>query len=955
VTSPASQTSIDSFGARGTLTVGGTSHEIFRLAAVDGAGRLPYCLKILLENLLRTEDGVNVTAEHVRALGGWDPSAEPATEIQFTPARVIMQDFTGVPCVVDLATMREAVHQLGGDPAKVNPLAPAELVIDHSVIADVFGRPDAFERNVDLEYERNRERYQFLRWGQHAFDRFRVVPPGTGIVHQVNIEHLARVVMTRDGRAYPDTVVGTDSHTTMVNGLGVLGWGVGGIEAEAAMLGQPVSMLIPRVVGFRLDGELPAGATATDLVLTITEMLRGHGVVGMFVEFYGSGLAAVPLANRATIGNMSPEFGSTCAIFPIDGETVDYLRFTGRSAERVELVEAYAREQGLWHDPDAEPRYSETLQLDLGTVVPSIAGPKRPQDRIALSEAKACFLAVLPDYAGAAGAAGTGPAGGYPTMASQVDESSAESFPASDPPAVGDGGNGEAGRPHTADTMAGGRGGRASRPAKVRLAGGGEVELDHGTVVIAAITSCTNTSNPSVMLGAALLARNAVDRGLDRKPWVKTTLAPGSKVVMDYYERAGLLPYLEKLGFHLVGYGCTTCIGNSGPLPAEISAAVAENDLAVVSVLSGNRNFEGRINPDVKMNYLASPPLVVAYALAGTMDHDFETEPLGTDPHGEPVFLRDVWPSPSEVQEVVGSAISAEMFAAGYADVFAGDDRWRALPTPTGSTFEWDPRSTYVRRPPYFDGMTPQPAPVTDITGARVLALLGDSVTTDHISPAGSIKPDSPAGQYLTAHGVQRKDFNSYGSRRGNHEVMIRGTFANIRLRNLLLAGENGGAGVQGGFTRNFLDGGQQATIYDAAAAYAAAGVPLVVLAGAEYGSGSSRDWAAKGTALLGVRAVIAQSFERIHRSNLIGMGVLPLQFPQGQTASSLGLDGSETFDITGITELDGGGTPRTVHVRAGDVEFDAVVRIDTPGEADYYRNGGIMPYVLRKMVRSRG
>ncbi|HEY3261672.1 MAG TPA: aconitate hydratase, partial [Pseudonocardiaceae bacterium] len=904
------------------------------LAGVDGAGRLPYSHKILLENLLRTEDGANVTAEHVRALGGWDPGAEPATEIQYTPARVIMQDFTGVPCVVDLATMREAVTALGGDPAKVNPLAPAELVIDHSVIADIFGRPDAFERNVDFEYQRNRERYQFLRWGQTAFDEFKVVPPGTGIVHQVNIEHLARVVMTRGGQAYPDTVVGTDSHTTMVNGLGVLGWGVGGIEAEAAMLGQPVSMLIPRVVGFKLDGELPAGATATDLVLTITEILRQHGVVGKFVEFYGSGVSAVPLANRATIGNMSPEFGSTCAIFPIDQETVTYLRFTGRSAEQVALVEAYAKEQSLWHDPSDEPAYSETLELDLGSVVPSIAGPKRPQDRIALTDAKRCFRAALPDYAASDG------------VESSVDEASAESFPASDPPAQGEHIDGEAGKPHRFTAAASAQG-RPSKPTTVRLEDGAEVELDHGAVVIAAITSCTNTSNPSVMLGAALLARNAVDRGLDRKPWVKTTLAPGSKVVMDYYERAGLLPYLEKLGFHLVGYGCTTCIGNSGPLPEEISAAVNEHDLAVVSVLSGNRNFEGRIQPDVKMNYLASPPLVVAYALAGSMDHDFENEPLGTDPHGQPVYLRDIWPSPSEIQQVIASAISAEMFATDYADVFAGDERWQSLPTPTGDTFDWDPESTYVRRPPYFDGMGLEPEPVSDVAGARVLAMLGDSVTTDHISPAGAIKPDSPAGRYLQEHGVQRKDFNSYGSRRGNHEVMIRGTFANIRLRNLLLDG------VQGGFTRLFLDGGEQTTIYEAAQAYAEAGLPLVVLAGKEYGSGSSRDWAAKGTSLLGVRAVIAESFERIHRSNLIGMGVLPLQFPEGQTAASLGLDGTETYDITGITELNDGSTPRTVRVKAGDIEFDAVVRIDTPGEADYYRNGGIMQYVLRKMVRS--
>ncbi len=932
MTAPASK---DSFGARHTLSVGDSSHEVFRLDSVSGSERLPYSLKILLENVLRSEDGTNITADHVRALAGWDPAAEPSTEIQFTPGRVVMQDFTGVPCVVDLATMREAVTELGGDVSKVNPLAPAELVIDHSVIADIFGRPDAFERNVDFEYQRNRERYQFLRWGQSAFDEFKVVPPGTGIVHQVNIEHLARVVMTRNGQAYPDTLVGTDSHTTMVNGLGVLGWGVGGIEAEAAMLGQPVSMLIPRVVGFKLNGELPAGATATDLVLTITEMLRKHGVVGKFVEFYGSGVGAVPLANRATIGNMSPEFGSTCAIFPIDGETIEYLRFTGRSATQVALVEAYAKEQGLWHDPAIEPAYSETLELDLSTVVPSIAGPKRPQDRISLADAKPAFRGALSSYT-------SDPA------KSNVDESVEESFPASDSPAISSGNGG--GEPADWHTAAEGAAGRPSNPTRVSL-DGAAFELDHGAVAIAAITSCTNTSNPSVMLGAALLAKKAVERGLERKPWVKTTLAPGSKVVMDYYERAGLLPYLEKLGFHLVGYGCTTCIGNSGPLQDEISAAVNEADLAVVSVLSGNRNFEGRINPDIKMNYLASPPLVVAYALAGSMDKDITTEPLGTGSDGKPVYLEDIWPSPQEIQDVVASAISSEMFSTDYADVFAGDERWQSLPTPTGNTFEWDPESTYVRKPPYFEGMGVAASPVTDVTGARVLALLGDSVTTDHISPAGAIKQDSPAGKYLTEHGVERKDFNSYGSRRGNHEVMIRGTFANIRLRNLLLDD------VQGGFTRNFLSGGEQTTIYDASVAYAAAGVPLVVLAGKEYGSGSSRDWAAKGTSLLGVRAVIAESFERIHRSNLIGMGVLPLQFPSGETAESLGLNGTETYDVAGVTALNDGATPRTVAVKAtrddgSTVDFDAVVRIDTPGEADYYRNGGIMQYVLRKMLQ---
>ena len=890
----------DSFGAKGTLDVDGKSYEIFRLGAVTGEGldvdSLPFSLKVLLENLLRTEDGADITADDIKALAGWDADAEPDKEIQFTPARVIMQDFTGVPCVVDLATMREAMADLGGDPSKINPLAPAEMVIDHSVIADVFGTPESFERNVEIEYERNRERYQFLRWGQGAFDDFKVVPPGTGIVHQVNIEHLARTVFTRevDGelQAYPDTCVGTDSHTTMVNGIGVVGWGVGGIEAEAAMLGQPVSMLIPRVVGFKLNGDLPEGSTATDLVLTITEMLRKHGVVGKFVEFYGPGVSALPLANRATIGNMSPEFGSTIAVFPIDEQTIEYLTLTGRSAEQLALVEAYAKEQGLWHDPSAEPRYSEKLELDLTTVVPSLAGPKRPQDRVEVTAAGESFRTALADYSDDADA----------TAEVSLD-----------------------GQTHT---------------------------IGHGAVAIAAITSCTNTSNPSVMIGAALLAKNAVEKGLQRKPWVKTTLAPGSKVVSDYYEKAGLTPYLDKLGFNLVGYGCTTCIGNSGPLIPEVSAAVNEADLAVTSVLSGNRNFEGRINPDVKMNYLASPPLVVAYALAGSMDVDLFGDPLGTDTDGNDVYLKDIWPSPTEIERVIGEAITAEMFADDYADVFAGDERWRSLPTPEGKTFAWDEDSTYVRKPPYFDGMPDEPEAVTDIEGARVLLKLGDSVTTDHISPAGAIKKDSPAGKYLAEHGVEHRDFNSYGSRRGNHEVMIRGTFANIRLRNQLAPG------TEGGFTRDLAGDGEVTTVFEASEKYLAAGTPLVVLAGKEYGSGSSRDWAAKGTALLGVKAVVAESYERIHRSNLIGMGVLPLQYPQGQTAQSLGLTGEETFSITGVTELNEGRTPKTVKVTAApsdgqSVEFDAVVRIDTPGEANYYRNGGIMQYVLRNLRKA--
>ena len=887
----------NNFDRASKLSVGSKNYNYFSMADL-GVEKLPYSLKILLENMLRTFDGANVTEEHAKALINWDPSAEPDTEIQFSPARVIMQDFTGVPCVVDLATMREAVQELGGDPQKINPLAPAEMVIDHSVVIDIAGTPDAAERNVEYEYQRNGERYQFLRWGQTAFDNFKVVPPGTGIVHQVNIEYLARTVMVReqDGElvAYPDSCVGTDSHTTMVNGLGVLGWGVGGIEAEAAMLGQPVSMLIPRVVGFKLTGDIPTGATATDVVLTITEMLRKHGVVGKFVEFYGSGVSKVPLANRATIGNMSPEFGSTVAIFPIDEVTLDYLRVTGRSEEQIALVEAYTKAQGLWHDPSVEPVYSEYLELDLSTVVPSIAGPKRPQDRIELSASKAAFEKDLKNYASA-----------------------------------------------------------LSAPAKVK---GKEFEIDHGAVTIASITSCTNTSNPSVMLAAGLLAKKAVEKGLKAKPWVKTSLAPGSKVVTEYYEKAGLTKSLDALGFNLVGYGCTTCIGNSGPLAPEISEAINENDLAVTAVLSGNRNFEGRINPDVKMNYLASPPLVIAYSLAGTMDFDFENDALGKDQSGNDVYLKDIWPTPDEVQSTIDSSINSDMFTTQYASVFEGDERWKSLPTPKGAIFDWDEKSTYVKKAPYFDGMKLTPEPVSDVTGARVLVKLGDSVTTDHISPAGSIKADSPAGKYLSDRGVSRVDFNSYGSRRGNHEVMIRGTFANIRLRNQLLND------VEGSYTRDFTaPEGPQSFIFDASENYAKAGVPLVALAGKEYGSGSSRDWAAKGTRLLGIKVVIAESFERIHRSNLIGMGVLPLQYPAGQNAQSLGLDGTEEFDFSGIEALNEGVTPKTIRVVAkptshspagkATVEFDAVVRIDTPGEADYFRNGGILQYVLRSLV----
>ena len=877
----------NSFNAKKNLEVAGKSFEIFDISSIEGASNLPFSLKVLLENLLRTEDGANITQAHIKALANWDPSVEPDTEIQFTPARVVMQDFTGVPCVVDLATMREAIVELGGDPSKVNPLAPAELVIDHSVIADKFGTKDSFEQNTDIEYERNQERYRFLRWGQSAFDEFKVVPPGTGIVHQVNIEYLARVVMVRSVagvvRAYPDTVVGTDSHTTMVNGLGVLGWGVGGIEAEAALLGQPVSMLIPKVVGFKLTGQLPLGTTATDMALTITEILRKVGVVGKFVEFFGPGVASVPMANRTTIGNMSPEYGSTCAIFPIDEETLRYLRLTGRSDEQIALVQEYAKKQGMWHDPSVEPRFSQVVELDLSTVVPSISGPKRPQDRIALSDSKTAFEKILPSY-------------------------------------LSD----------------------KTRRDEVKA---GSTRVKNGDVVIASITSCTNTSNPSVMIGAALLAKKAVEKGLKSKPWVKTTLAPGSKVVTDYYDRADLTQYMQALGFHLVGYGCVTCIGNSGPLPIEVGKAIGEGDLAVTAVLSGNRNFEGRISPEVKMNYLASPPLVVAYAIAGTMDHDFEKDSLGKDTAGNDVYLKDIWPSPQEIQSFIDASISSEMFKKDYATVFEGDHRWKSLATPTGKIFEWDAKSTYVRKPPYFDGMPKQPTPVTDISGARVLAILGDSVTTDHISPAGNIKADSPAGIYLAEHGIERADFNSYGSRRGNHEIMIRGTFANIRLKNLLLDG------VEGGFTRNFLNGGEQTTIFDASMAYQNAGVPLVILAGKEYGSGSSRDWAAKGTALLGVRAVIAESFERIHRSNLIGMGVLPLEFKNGESAASLGLNGTEVFSIAGITALNNGGVPKELTVTAGDKSFTAKVRIDTPGEADYYRHGGIMQFVLRSLL----
>ena len=930
----------NSFGAKGTLEVGDRTYEMYRLSAVPGMEKLPYSLKVLGENLLRNEDGSNITSEHIEAIANWDPSADPSIEIQFTPARVVMQDFTGVACVVDLATIRDAVVAMGGDADDVNPLNPAEMVIDHSVIIENFGDASALEKNVEIEYQRNEERYKLLRWATGAFENLRVVPPGTGIVHQVNIEYLARSIFDMNGVAYPDTCVGTDSHTTMENGLGILGWGVGGIEAEAAMLGQPISMLIPRVVGFKLTGDIPTGVTATDVVLTITDMLRQHGVVGKFVEFYGKGVSKLPLANRSTIGNMSPEFGSTAAMFPIDEETVNYLRLTGRDDETLARVEAYAKEQGMWLDPETadenEPVFSEYLELDLSTVVPSIAGPKRPQDRIILSDSKAQFRKDLHNYAD-----------------SNSGNPDAQNF-------VAEGGNvgGHAGTPTTAadakgnlPSAANGNEGRPSNPIEINY-NGQDMILDHGMVGIASITSCTNTSNPSVMVGAGLLARKAAAKGLTSAPWVKTSIAPGSQVVTGYFEAANLWQDLEAMGFYLVGYGCTTCIGNSGPLPDEISKGINDADLAATAVLSGNRNFEGRISPDIKMNYLASPILVIAYAIAGTMDFDFETQPLGQDQDGNDVFLKDIWPSTEDIQEVIDSSITRELYTADYADVYKGDHRWQSLDVPEGKTFAWDDASSYIRKAPYFDGMEPTPGDVSDVKGARVLALLGDSVTTDHISPASSIKPGTPAAQYLDSKGVERKDYNSLGARRGNHAVMVRGTFANIRLQNQLLDG------IAGGYTRDFTqEGGPQSFIYDAAENYKAQGTPLVVLGGKEYGTGSSRDWAAKGTLLLGVKAVIAESFERIHRSNLVGMGVVPLQFPDGESWKSLGLDGTETFDIEGIETLNEGVTPETIKVTATKedgsvIEFDAVTRIDTPGEADYYRNGGILPFVLRNMMK---
>ncbi|WP_313548498.1 aconitate hydratase AcnA [Corynebacterium sp.] len=935
--------SLNSFNAEKTLDVKGKEYTYYDLTAVEGLEKLPYSLKVLAENLLRTEDGKNVTKDHINALANWDPQAEPDTEIQFTPARVLMQDFTGVPCVVDLATMREAVSALGGTPDQVNPLNPAEMVIDHSVITEAFGSADALEKNVEIEYQRNEERYQFLRWGAENFSNFKVVPPGTGIVHQVNIEYLSRVVFDNDGLAYPDTCIGTDSHTTMENGLGILGWGVGGIEAEAAMLGQPVSMLIPKVVGFKLTGDIPAGVTATDVVLTITQMLREHGVVQKFVEFYGNGVKSIPLANRATIGNMSPEFGSTAAMFPIDEETIKYLELTGRPQEQIDRVEAYAKAQTMWLEQDGvEPKFSEYLELDLSTVVPSIAGPKRPQDRILQSEAKEQFRKDL---------------GNYTTDEVLVDESSAAAKRmTSESGIVADGDDVTGGlnysRAGKGESAAAGAVGRQSNPVIVESPNGGEYTLDHGMVAIASITSCTNTSNPSVMIGAGLIARKAAELGLESKPWVKTICAPGSQVVDGYFRRADLWKDLEAMGFYLSGFGCTSCIGNSGPLPDEISDAINEHDLAATAVLSGNRNFEGRISPDVKMNYLASPIMVIAYAIAGTMDFDFDTQALGQDKDGNDVFLKDIWPSTDEIEATIQEAISREMYEADYADVFKGDEAWRNLDVPEGQTFKWDEDSTYIRKAPYFDNMEAEPAPVSDIKGARVLVKLGDSVTTDHISPASAIKPGTPAAQYLDAHGVDRVDYNSLGSRRGNHEVMVRGTFANIRLANQLVD-------ITGGYTLDFTkEDAPQSFIYDASVNYQEAGIPLVVLGGKEYGSGSSRDWAAKGTNLLGVKAVIVESFERIHRSNLIGMGVVPLQFPAGESHESLGLDGHETFDIEGLEELNNGTTPKTLKVTAtkdsGEkVEFDATVRIDTPGEADYFRHGGILQYVLRQMVKA--
>jgi aconitate hydratase len=930
--------SSDSFSARSTLQVGGQEFEIFRLDALQekfDVARLPYSIKVLLENVLRLEDGMSVSSRDVETIASWDAAAQPSAEIPFQPARVLMQDFTGVPAVVDLAAMRDAMEEIGGDPAAINPLVDVDLVIDHSVQVDAFGSERAFAVNAEHDFERNRERYSFLKWGQDSFDNFRVVPPATGICHQVNLEYLAQVVYSRDEdgvpQAYPDTLVGTDSHTTMVNGLGVLGWGVGGIEAEAAMLGQPISMLLPQVVGFKLSGELPEGATATDLVLTVTEMLRERGVVSKFVEFFGPGLPTLGLADRATLGNMSPEFGSTCAIFPVDAETLRYLDLTGRPTETIELVDAYAREQGMFHhESSPDPVFSDLLELDLGDVEPSLAGPKRPQDRVPLAQAKRAFREAMCEFDPEAAE----------EMGNGRDEAIEESFPASDPPAEDH--DDERGRPRQAVSGSATLPKRTGDAIEVTLADGTNVELDHGRVVIAAITSCTNTSNPSVMIGAALLARNAVQRGLERKPWVKTSLAPGSTVVTDYLEQAGLTRYLDALQFNLVGYGCTTCIGNSGPLAPEISAAVAEKDLAVCSVLSGNRNFEGRINQDVKANYLASPPLVVAYALAGRMDIDLQTEPLGEGSDGEPVYLKDIWPSAEEIKRVVGSSVEAEMFKRNYAAVFSGDEMWSAVEVPSGDRYTW-PDSTYVRRPSFFEAMPTEAPGVEAIAGARALALLGDSITTDHISPAGAIKKDSPAGRWLTDQGVEAKDFNSYGSRRGNHEVMIRGTFANIRLRNQLVD-------RAGGYTRHFPDG-EETTIYEAAVQYADEGVPLVVLAGKEYGSGSSRDWAAKGTKLLGVRAVIAESFERIHRSNLIGMGVLPLQFAAGESVSSLGLTGAETFDVGDLEA----GRAKTVAVTAraddgAEKAFEATVRLDTPNEVVYFLNGGILQTVLRKL-----